>query len=65
MDSSNSSLDLDQKPYLSQTVETKKITLKMDDLNVTPKKIEPKLLKLVKQTIAASEFFYGEMKELI
>ena len=56
-DSSNSSLGLDQKPYLSLIDTAKRITPQMDDLRVTPRIIESNLLKLVKQTIAASEYF--------
>ena len=56
-DSSNNSLGLDQKPYLSLIDTAKRITPQMDDLRVTPRIIESNLLKLVKQTIAASEYF--------
>ena len=37
--------------------EEKMVSNVVEDLNLTPPKVEPKLLQLVKQTIAATEYF--------
>ena len=56
-ENSNQSLDYEAKTYGASIQVTDEVAPAMMKLKITPKKIEPTLLRLVKQTIAASEYF--------